>query len=905
MLTQPSQLNMFLWNANGLRGKSHELELLIQQHSPDIFAITETKLNPAISDKEVCSHDYTLYRFDRSYGTGPGGGVLIGVNNSSSIQVNSTSRSPLGEILALELNISGFSFVLAVYYHRPLVKNVDDIIDWYQGLQNPNVLILGDFNLPEIDWSSCQIKQNNNIYMHRSFLDFINSSDLIQHVDFPTHNKGNTLDLLLSNLEISNTRGEPSCSDHCIILFALDIKRLICRKNPSCNKAFWQFCKANIAEIILECHDLEEAVNSELSRSGTIIDNVWNLFKCRLFSIANSHIPRIKRKHKSKVWITRNTIQAIRKRRRLYSVNKTYPSPLNQIKLDDQNKLCRKLVNADYNNFINNYICDKLAGGESEPLFRFITSKKGSSNAIKKLDGCSDNDNTAIAETFADAFSTVFTTDNGIQLPVHLPRFSQVLPITINPQGVLKQLSVLDPRKGPGPDLLSPALLKFFSPYIYHTLTSILQYSLNTGTVPGDWRSAHVIPVFKKGNRADPLNYRPISLTSIISKLLEHIVSHNIHSHLEEHHLLTNCQHGFRSRHGCDTQLLNTVTDFVDSYDLGIPVDVAVLDFAKAFDVVSHPKLFQKIEAMGVHPSTCLWIRSWLECRCLSVTVNGAISSPRNVPSGVPQGSVLGPLLFLIFINDMPDFVKHSNIRLFADDSLLYLSDTTPDSSDLLQSDLDSLHKWAQCSQMKFNTSKCEHLRVCRESNRIEPGVVSLDGVSLSLVPQIKYLGVTIDNRLSFEQHILVICKKATGVLHMLMRNLKKARTKTRAHAYKTICRPILEFSTQVWSPHKLKDINNLEQINRKAFRWAYKYHKYDHISDSMLANGWQTLESRRNSFDIKLYMRIISNHAALDIDKFSLHHCNHDTRGGATVGIINTNVQKFSFKHRVHKLLN
>ena len=886
MLIKPNQLSMFLWNANGLCGKAHELELLIQQHQPDIFAITETKLNPQISDKEISSHAYTLYRFDRINGVRPGGGVLIGINEHSSIQVNSVSKSPIGEILSLDLNISGFSFVLVAYYHRPSIKQVDDIIEFCQALQNPNILLVGDFNLPEINWSTNQLKRNNDLYMHQSFLEFINSSDLTQHVLFPTHNKGNTLDLIASNLDIKDIQGEPSCSDHSLISFAVDVKCPIHRKAPTHNKTFYLFSKAAITEILLECHDLEQTIKNEIALCSNI-DKIWTIFKNNLLGMADRHIPSKKRRSKSNSWITHSTILAIRKRRRMYNTNKNHPSNSNRLKLDEQCRLCKKLVSTDYNNFINKYICNKLSKGQSEPLFRFIASKKGSSNVIKKLDDCTDSEDLSIA---------VNTT----------PEFTQDTPIIIHPQGVLKQLEVLDPKKGAGPDLLSPALLKFFAPYIYNTLSDIFQHSLNTGSVPKDWRTANVIPVFKKGSRTDPLNYRPISLTSVVSKLLEHIVSHSIHSHLERFHLLNDCQHGFRSRRGCDTQLINTVTDLIDSYDLGVTVDIAVLDFAKAFDVVSHPKLFSKIENMGIHASTCLWIQNWLNTRSLAVTVNNTISSPRSVTSGVPQGSVLGPLLFLIFINDMPNFVEHSSIKLFADDSLVYMPNTSSDSTNLLQSDLDNLQNWARVSQMRFNVTKCEHLRVSRVGLDDDSlCTISMDQSPLTQVSHIKYLGVTIDYKLTFEQHMTSICKKASGVLHMLMRNLRRARPKTRAFAYRSICRPILEYASQTWSPYKSKHIKMLEQIKRKAFKWAYNFRKYDHISDSMAANNWQTLESRRKSFDIKLYMRILTNRAALNIDKFCQNHGQHYTRGGATVGHIHTDVQKYSFKHRVHRYLS
>ena len=743
--------------------------------------------------------------------------------------------------------------------------------------------------------------------MHQTFLDFVDSSDLVQHMSQPTHTKGNTLDLVLTNLTINNLFTEPSCSDHHVLSFDLIFG---CSRSPKVESKnttpYWLFQHANIPGIIEGCYDIENMINNSIAEDYHI-SHTWSIFKTGISDVAATHIPSRSRKKLNNTWLSRESRREIAKRRRWHKTCLRFNDEFNRERVRKQSKLCSKLVNRDYNAFINRHICDNLENGNTKSLFKFIGTRRGNSNTIKQLDGCLTDTNEEIADKFATAFTSVFTVDDGNRPDFSLPSTTQQNPIVVHPLGVLKQLRSLDDKKGAGPDGLSAALLKFLSPYIYIPLSMILQQSIDTCSTPRDWRVANVIPVYKKGSRSEPLNYRPISLTSITSKILEHIISSNIHHFLDTENLLSQCQHGFRAKHGCDTQLLTTMIDLVDSYDSNTPVDIAVLDFRKAFDVVSHPKLLLKLGAIGIHPSTSRWIEDWLFDRHLSVIVNGVTSGSRNVTSGVPQGSVLGPLLFLIYINDMPNVVLNSDLRLFADDSLVYRQITTPSDSQLLQADLDRLQTWATTWQMQFNVQKCEYMRLSRRSR--EPDVIPiyyLNDCSLTPVSVIKYLGIYIDEHLTFNRHINETCKKATGTLHMLMRTLKKARLRTRSLAYKTICRPILEYASQSWSPHMEKHNKSLEAINRKAFRWAHYKRKYDHISDLMVQEAWQTLQDRRRLADLNFYFRVLSGDAIFDQNKITIHfESSHETRTGALKSLCNTNVKRFHFTQRMHKYLH
>ena len=217
-----------------------------------------------------------------------------------------------------------------------------------------------------------------------------------------------------------------------------------------------------------------------------------------------------------------------------------------------------------------------------------------------------------------------------------------------------------------------PIVLKELSHVIAPIVTAIFQKSLDTGKIPSDWKKAQVCPLFKKGNKQDPANYRPISLTCILCKTMEHIISSSLTKHFNQNNILYDLQHGFRDRRSCETQLLQLTEDLARNMTEGKQTDLILLAFSKAFDKVNHLKLLYKLQVHGVQGKTLGWIESFLVGRSPTVVLDGESSDELPVLSGVPQGSVLGPILFLLYINDLPENVQ-SQVRLFADDSIMTL----------------------------------------------------------------------------------------------------------------------------------------------------------------------------------------------------------------------------------------
>ena len=293
-------------------------------------------------------------------------------------------------------------------------------------------------------------------------------------------------------------------------------------------------------------------------------------------------------------------------------------------------------------------------------------------------------------------------------------------------------------------------------------LTILFQQSIETNTLSDDWRNANVTPIFKKGDRHKVVHYRPISLTCVCCKLLEHIVCSHIHDHLDKYNILTPMQHGFRKRHSCESQLIITLHDLMSYFDKKITVDVAILDLSKAFDTVPHDKLLHKISHYGVNGDLHSWISNFLTSRHQRVVVNGEHSDNIYVASGVHQGAFLSPLL-LLFMNDLPSVVQFQ-LRLFADDCLIYRPIMDSRDQYLLDQDLAALSQWADTWGMKYNPHKCFIMTIANNKNPPQH-FYSLCGSILKQVQDTQYLGITISNDLRWEQHIATTTAKANRMI--------------------------------------------------------------------------------------------------------------------------------------------
>ena len=291
--------------------------------------------------------------------------------------------------------------------------------------------------------------------------------------------------------------------------------------------------------------------------------------------------------------------------------------------------------------------------------------------------------------------------------------------------------------------------------------------------------------------------------------------------------------------------------------DEGKQTDVILLDFSKAFDRVAHMRLCHKLAHLGIKGSLLKWIECFLSDRMQHVIVNGERSLDSRVISGVPQGSVLGPLLFLCYINDITSGIS-SAIKLYADDVLIYRVVNCTDDCKMLQRDLDTLQTWAHKWNMSFNSAKCEFLQVSNKQS-ILSFPYTIQNTSIREVTQAKYLGVTLNNKLTWSNHISNITNKANSVYGFLRRNFSNCTTKIKGELYKSMVRPILEYACNVWCPHYNKDIQLIEAVQRRAARFCMNcYSRYESVTSMLEKLKWPTLTDRRDDLKLVMLYKII-----------------------------------------------
>lgn len=857
-----------LVNCRSLKNKTAEFNSLIEISKPHIVIGTESWLDGTINDGEMFPSYYSVYRKDRN---SRGGGVFILVHDSIVSQPMHFETESCEAVWCKVLLKNGVSVAVGSFYRPPGLRTPEPLFqlsNMLLSLQTSYVVLGGDFNLPDVEWQSSKPILRNTSLLYSAFYEMINAHSLSQLVETPTRisaSSATLLDLFFCNDPslVSSVLTIPGISDHDIVI--ANVTCTVKNHRPTEPRKVFSYDKGNYSSLsrALDAF-LPEFQQHSLSLG---MNEQWNLFKTKILSLTQTFIPsRIisAKRRTDKPWLNKELRSLINRKNRLFRKYCKLPQPELRSKIKKMTKAVTKEMTKAHETYLNS-LGEKL---KTNPklMWKYVKNKNNSKASIPDvMDGIDYTGNTrGKAESFNVYFQSVFNRQTYPNtMPQILNPLAPMQEIVISEAGIVSLLEKLDVHSASGPDGISNFILKHCAASIAPFLTLLFQAALRLGVLPADWKNANVNPIFKSGDKTNFSNYRPISLTSVCSKILEHIIYTNLMTHLQNNNFFSPMQHGFRAGFSCDTQLIEFGHDIATSINAGTQVDCIFLDFRKAFDSVPHPLLLRKLSVLNIPTELLKWLDAYLFERKQCVVLEGLSSSSISVLSGVPQGSVLGPLLFLIFINDLLNCTS-SRTRLYADDCCIYRDITSVADADLLQRDLNSVFSWCQSWGMTLNLTKCNLVRF---TNKKHPLLVDyyMGGACLPVATEFKYLGIFFSSNLSWNHHVNYMIVKASRVLNFLRRNFRQAPTKVRETLYLTNVRPILEYGCSVWDPYTKTNVDALERIQARAARFVTgDYDFFKRSADICRRLGWPLLAERRKYLRLSLFYNIFNSRTGI-----------------------------------------
>jgi hypothetical protein len=878
------------FNSRSLTNKVDLLKNYTNANNPDIIAITETWAKPEIPDGLYAIPGYKIFRHDRSVKRG--GGVMMYIKDTiASSQIHFT-HCPEFDFLACKVYLSNGNCVgLLCIYRPPSITdtgdlNIINLIDNFLSLNFSYNIISGDFNMPTIDWKFLSAPPK-----YTAFLKCCMKHYLRQHVKEPTRPNSNAvLDLVLSttgttvsNISINECFG---LSDHSIVNFNIILPISLCSgeldlhtisRKRNYNKANWDHMSQ-----LLSKADWETIFNSE------DVNEVWCNFKKALTYAAEGSIP-LKSKKSWRIKSDSKIRSALRYTRRCHKIYKSLKSNNSLLKLIHAKEHLQNLIHEQTISF-ENHIVESLCENPRQ-YWSYVRSKitntRNSIDMIKTPNETIENPSKiaeALSEHFYNCFNHNFKDKIALNSNIDTKMSSDKdrnLHVEVDFHVVKSIIKSLPNKRSEDHDGFSYAILKHGGNILFYQLSRLFKLSLTKGKIPSDWKKSVIFPIKKKVTATTVDDYRPINITSCICRVLERILRRTLERFLEENDLICKTQHGFSKGRSTTTALLTYSNELSASLDHGMCVDSAYFDFSKAFENVRHDYLIEKLSNIGLCGPVLTWIIDYLQKRTQVVNVNGYLSTEKKVSSGVIQGSVLGPIFFLIFVNDVDTCIKNCLILKYADDIRIYRSfksdiNNQTENCILFQDDINALTRWAVKWDLKFNTAKCCILHFGHSNTK---ALYTLNDIQIANKVVEKDLGILFSSNFKFNKHIDSIVKKANQQLGIIARIFKNKTVQTIVPLYRTFVRPFLEYNSIVWSPYTKKNELKIEKIQKKALKLIYELRHLTY-QEQLKRTKLMSLRARRIRHQLIVVFKMKNRTIDLSFEDFFQKCINNKTRG-------------------------
>ena len=848
-------------NVRGIRSKFDDVNLMLQSNENDIaiLGLSESKLGPNQPESAFHIPDFQVFRKDKTEGSG---GLLTYVKDDITCIRRYSLESPNIESIWLEIFPKhSKSFLVGYIYRNPNSKvswnedfeaHIENILD-----DQKETLMLGDFNK---DLFNVQIKNNWTEYM--------SSIGFTQHVQEATRvveGKSSTLIDHIYSSHASNLQfidvPKIGLSDH----YPVFLTRKIHLTDPKYShhtihyRSFKNFNEDEFKADLMQEHwdaitvfeDVDDAMDSWYSLFNKVIDK---------------HLPikqhRVKR-HTQPKWLSSEIIDAIKMRDKLKAQGKEteYKTARNIV-----NKLIKSAKKTNYEKIVEH--SNNNPRNVWKVFKEFGAGKKcnDGKNSIPSIIHKNERifDNQVMANVFNDFFISVARNlkEDIEEETSHEKLFdfcrnkldiSDIFEIPpISKEKVIRYLSFIDISKATGNDSIGPKILRISAPFIAESITHLCNLSIHSGKVPSKWKEAKVKPLFKSGSRDNVNNYRPISILPTLSKLIEKHVHDSLMTYLGNHDLICKNQSGFRPKHSCETALINIVEKWLKAMNEGKLVGVIMVDFRKAFDLVDHHILLRKLKAYQLNASSMSWFQSYLNDRKQQVQIDNNFSNFEAITCGVPQGSILGPLLFLLFINDLPLCTNTVITDMYADDTTLYdMNKSQQVIENNLSTALIELSIWCRQNGMVINFEKTKAMLITTRQKRDQLEIKSLNikvntccDKYVNIVSCDKLLGVQIDENLSWAEHIKSVTLKMTRNIWLLSQISKYLSISHRITFYKSFIQPHIDYCNIVWSNCPKTCLAKIERLQKRACKIILDY-EYEDIMQSMNDMNIMTINER------------------------------------------------------------